>query len=394
LRLDIQVRHTYPVHFIHAVFDPGNALLAEVLSENASRLPVETIFVLDGGLVEANPRLVIAIESYCEQHSDRIRLCLPPVLVPGGERAKTDAALVQRLYQAINEAELCRHSQVVAVGGGAVLDLVGFATATAHRGVRLTRLPTTVLAQNDSGVGVKNGVNAFGKKNWVGTFAPPHAVVNDLDLLRTLPERDWRAGISEAVKVALIRDAAFFDQLEDRMRAIVGRDEEAMAELIHRCAALHLDHIGTGGDPFESGSKRPLDFGHWAAHKLEQLTHHRLRHGEAVAIGIALDTTYSYLAGYLDEAPWERIVRLLQGAGFELCVPEMIRQVDQLSSPRYMLEGLDEFRQHLGGRLTITLLRGIGDGFEVHELDERLIRGAVALLHDLGRESRLLAADH
>ena len=186
--------------------------------------------------------------------------------------------------------------------------MVGYAAATAHRGVRLIRVPTTVLAQDDSAVGVKNGINAFGKKNFVGSFAPPHAVLNDFDLLLTLQDRDWRAGISEAMKVALLKDAPFFAWIEHHAGDLTDRSLPAMAQLIHRSAELHLNHIATSGDPFELGSSRPLDFGHWAAHKLEQLSNHALRHGEAVAIGIALDSTYSYLTGSLAHADWRRII--------------------------------------------------------------------------------------
>ena len=153
--------------------------------------------------------------------------------------------------------------------------------------------PTTTLSQADSGVGVKNGLNAFGQKNFIGTFTPPFAVINDFNLLATLAPRDKRSGYVEAVKVACIRDANFFDELERDAGQLAAFEPAAMKQLIRRCAELHLDHIATSGDPFEAGSARPLDFGHWAAHKLEQLSDFHICHGEAVAIGIALDVIYS-----------------------------------------------------------------------------------------------------
>src|SRR5204862_561409 len=128
-----------------------------------------------------------------------------------GERVKNKHDWVLRVHHAIERAGLCRHSFLAAVGGGAVLDMAGLAAATAHRGIRHIRIPTTVLSQNDSGIGVKNGVNAFGKKNFLGTFAPPFAVINDSGFLTTLDDRDWRSGIAEAIKVALIKDAPFFN---------------------------------------------------------------------------------------------------------------------------------------------------------------------------------------
>jgi 3-dehydroquinate synthase len=267
---------------------------------------------------------------------------------------------------------------VVAIGGGAVLDAVGYAAATAHRGVRLIRVPTTVLAQDDSGVGVKNGINAFGKKNFVGSFAPPHAVLNDFNLLRTLSDRDWRAGISEAVKVGLLKDAAFFAWIEQHVSDLNRRSLSAMAQLVHRSAELHLEHIATSGDAFELGSSRPLDFGHWAAHKLEQLSHHELRHGEAVAIGIALDSTYSYLTGRLNRRDWQRIIDLFEAAALPIWHAQMI--TGGSAGRPAVIAGLEEFREHLGGRLTIMLLERIGSGFEVHELDEAVILEASDLL--------------
>ena len=288
---------------------------------------------------------------------------------------------------------LCRHSFVVAIGGGAVLDAVGYAAATAHRGIRLLRVPTTVLAQDDSAMGVKNGINAFGKKNYLGTFAPPFAVINDSSFLATLSDRDWRAGVSEAIKAALIKDRAFFDFLEQHAPLLKARDLPAMEQVIRRCAALHLTHIATGGDPFELGSSRPLDFGHWSAHKLEHLTNYRLGHGEAVAIGIALDTTYSYLAGFLPEDDWRRIISLLPAIGLSVYAPELGQDLDQEDSPSNVLRGLDEFREHLGGTLTILMLRSIGAPFDVHEIRKDVMIRSIGALRDFEHAHRSHAED-
>jgi 3-dehydroquinate synthase len=283
----------------------------------------------------------------------------------------------------VNAHGICRHSFVVAIGGGAVLDMAGYAAATSHRGVRLIRMPSTVLAQNDSGVGVKNGINQFGKKNFLGTFAPPFAVINDLEFLESLSDRDWRSGLAEAVKVGLIKDASFFEYLEATASSLAHRGTAAMEQTVYRCAELHLEHI-SGADPFESGSSRPLDFGHWAAHKLEQLTDYRLRHGEAVAIGIALDATYSHLVGMLSEPEWCRIVNLLLRLGFSLYVPEL--ECGGVAEDHALLQGLMEFREHLGGQLTIMLLERIGRGIEVHTMDPITIARSAAKLRHLVRE--------
>jgi len=246
--------------------------------------------------------------------------------------------------------------------------------------VRLIRIPTTVLAQDDSGVGVKNGVNLFGVKNFVGTFAPPFAVLNDIDLLMPLGTRDKIGGMAEAVKVALIRDRAFFTWLERHADHLITFQRPVLAEMIRRCAELHMHQIAHGGDPFETGSARPLDFGHWAAHKLESLTKHHLRHGEAVAIGIALDSRYSVLAGLLGPGAEERICALLEHLGFRLWHPAL--EAKRPDGSCAVLEGLREFREHLGGELTVTLLAGLGQGIEVHEIDEARMRQAIAWLKD------------
>ncbi|MDO8993062.1 MAG: 3-dehydroquinate synthase, partial [Daejeonella sp.] len=254
--------------------------------------------------------------------------------------------------------------------------------AVSHRGIRHIRIPTTVLSQNDSGIGVKNGINYFGKKNFLGTFAPPVAVFNDQEYLKTLNERHWRSGISEAAKVALIKDPEFFLWIENNAIALVERDIDTMNYLIKRCAELHMQHIA-GKDPFESGSSRPLDFGHWSAHKLEQLSDFEVLHGEAVAMGMALDTVYSNLSGHLTDAESHRVLDLLIKLGFELSHP--IMQISANNSA--ILSGLEEFREHLGGELTIMLLNGIGKGLEVHQIDNEILIQASGYLKGLHLES-------
>jgi 3-dehydroquinate synthase len=375
LQQDFSVRFTYTVFFTEQLFDTNNPLLASFFARSITEgTRKKLLFVLDSGVVDACPTLPEAIKTYFAQGVDGVDLIPDLLFIAGGEGAKNDPASVELIVDAIDRYGIDRHSFVVAIGGGSVLDLVGYAAAISHRGIRHIRIPTTVLSQNDSGVGVKNGVNYRGKKNFLGTFAPPVAVFNDSAFLTALDDRDWRAGIAEAVKVALIKDSTFFDWIEASAGALVMRDSPTMQTLIHRCADMHLQHIASG-DPFEMGSSRPLDFGHWSAHKLEQLTNFELRHGEAVAIGIALDTLYSHQLGWLTETDTNRVLATLRALGFSLYHP--LLDADNSAG---ILRGLSEFREHLGGQLTIMLLEGIGRGVEVHEMDADGVRRAIATL--------------
>lgn len=370
-----QVEYNYTVFFTQRLFDTQNPLLKDFFQAYTEQgFQRKALVIVDEGFEQTQPELKNQIRAYFAQNVKHIQLASEIIVVPGGEACKNDPSQFDKLVEAVDVFGIDRHSFVIGIGGGAVLDLVGYAAAVSHRGIKLIRIPTTVLAQNDSGVGVKNSINFHGKKNFLGTFAPPVAVFNDLTFLRTLDDRDWRGGLAEAVKVALIKDQAFFEWIEEHAAALANRDEEAMAYLIHRCAEMHTDHIA-GGDPFEFGSSRPLDFGHWAAHKLEFLTNFEVRHGEAVAIGIALDCVYANKIGMLAESDLHRIIDVLTKVGFELYHSKLAEN-DKIN----LRNGLQEFREHLGGRLTIMLLEKIGKGVEVHELDADIIAQSVDYL--------------
>ena len=374
----VQVNFETRVHFTRGLFNSGNAVLTQVLTRTGKQR-AKLLAVIEKEVTTHHPDLVKDMVGYANLHE--IELVAAPIVIDGGEAIKHSFDAVHRTAEAINAHHIDRHSYVMAIGGGAFLDAIGFAAAIAHRGVRLIRVPTTVLAQNDSGVGVKNAINYFGKKNWMGAFAPPHAVLNDVEFLETLPDREWRAGMAEAVKIALIRDEAFFRQLEISAAALVGRSAEAMRELIHRCALGHMAHIREGGDAFEMGSARPLDHGHWSAHKLEAISKWEIRHGEAVAIGLALDAIYARRMGYLQPAACNRILDLLTALGFDLWVPQLAAR--NAEGQMLIIIGLDEFREHLGGKLTITLLADIGRGFEVHEMDTDVIAASLMELQQM-----------
>jgi 3-dehydroquinate synthase len=367
----VAVRFDYPVIFERDCLAPSSEALLWAMARHRGERPVRVLAIADEGFVRATPGFEAALAGYFSAHPEALELAGEVIVIPGGEQAKAKEGLVTRLLAEMLERKLDRHSVALIFGGGAVLDAAGFAAATFHRGVRVVRVPTTVLAQNDAGVGVKNGVNAFGIKNLVGTFQPPYAVVCDSKFLQTLEPRDARAGLAEAIKVSLVRDPAFFRWLLENVARLIALDEAALAESVRRAALLHLEHIAQGGDPFETGSARPLDFGHWSAHKLEALSNHGLRHGEAVAIGMAIDVRYSQNVGLLNAHVADEICLLLEKLGF-------ILQHSTLDDPQVLLRGLEEFREHIGGELTITLIRNPGEAVDVHEIDQAAMKKAIS----------------
>ena len=371
------VSYRYPVCFTHRVFAADNPLLASVLRPPPSGV-ARALVVVDAGLADATPGLARGIEGYFRAHRARLALVRKPLLVPGGENAKNGWASVREIMIAAGAEHLDRHSYVVAVGGGSVLDMAGFAAALIHRGMRFVRIPTTVLAQNDAGVGVKNGMNDGGAKNFAGTFAPPYAVIDDFEFLKTLPQAEWTGGISEAFKVAIIKDRPFFAYLCKHAAALRGRDQAAMEKVVHKTAALHLRHIASSGDPFEFGSARPLDFGHWAAHRLELMSNFTLGHGPAVAVGIALDSTYALLKKLISRAERDAIVSGLAECGLPVWSP-LLERSGAHGEPD-VLAGLEQFREHLGGTLCITLPKPLGAKVDVHRISLPLMKKAIGLL--------------
>ena len=381
LQQTFTVNFQYGVYFTEHLFSIENTTFSDFLAQgHNTEVKRKILFVIDQEVANYHPELISEINKYFLLYS-HVQLVEEKIIIPGGELVKNDEKYYRDVIEVINRNAIDRHSFVAAIGGGSVLDMVGYASAISHRGIKHIRIPATVLSQNDSGVGVKNGINYLGKKNFLGTFVPPTAVFNDFNFLTTLNDRHWRSGIAEAIKVSLIRDAVFFEWLEENVSALVQRDKKTMQYLIKRCAELHLQHIASG-DPFEKGSSRPLDFGHWSAHKLEQITNFEVLHGEAVAIGIALDTIYSQLSGRLTEEKANRVIQLLLKVGLPITHPMAI--IENNESP--LLQGLEEFREHLGGRLTIMLLKDIGKGEEAYTMDEDLIKEAAKRLSGSGFE--------
>jgi 3-dehydroquinate synthase len=370
-RHDFQIPLTFKhrVVFTRDAFAPQSTDLAEILREGGGR---RALALVEKPVAEAWPALEKEVTAYFQN----LDVDLAAVhLMPGGEGIKADDSWVRETWALIDAAHIDRHSYVLAIGGGAFLDAVGFAAATAHRGVRLLRFPTTTLSQDDSGVGVKCAINAFGKKNWIGSFAVPFAVINDFRFLHTQDEETRRGGLIEAVKVALVKDRGFFEWIETNLTALAALEPAALETCVERSAMLHARHIAEGGDPFEAGSSRPLDYGHWAAHKLEALTACKLPHDRAVAAGLALDTLYSARSGLAPAAMVERVMAVLHGLNLMIYHPALDWRDED--DRRMVLGGLDEFREHLGGELTVLMLRDIGQGVDVHAMDPALVGACI-----------------
>ncbi len=351
---------------VHRVVFQRDALRQDGTLTDALRGRI--LVVVDDGLAEARPDLSDALAA-CVQRAPDATLVAPPMRVPGGEAAKHGLEpVVTPVLAAIAAHGICRHSTVLVIGGGAVLDAVGFAAGIAHRGVRLIRMPTTTLSQGDAGVGVKNGVNmpgVAGSKNFMGTFAVPDLVVNDPTLLTTLSDAHWRAGLAETLKVALIKDAGLLEEVADAINTLCERDLDVMESLMVRTAQLHLRHITDGGDPFERKVGRPLDFGHWVAHELESRSGFHVTHGDAVAIGMVVDLRIGEAMGITTAGLAQRVASLLEQLGFELYLHDTVDPAD-------LCDGLEHFRQHLGGELTVCMIQQPGSSVDIHEVDRML----------------------
>ena len=372
---DIPITFKHRVIFTRDAFAVSNSGLADVLSEGGGR---RVLVFLESTVAGAWKALPDQIHAYFEKIDFDFR---GVKIFAGGEACKADEDLIHKVWQEIDTSHIDRHSYVLAIGGGAFLDAVGYAVSTAHRGVRLVRFPSTTLSQDDSGVGVKNAINAFNKKNWIGSFSVPFAVINDFKLLETQDPESSVAGLIEAVKVALVKDGEFFKWIEANVTALSQLDREPFEECIKRSALLHARHIALGGDPFETGSSRPLDFGHWAAHKMEALTNYQLSHAEAVSVGLALDTIYSEKIGFLEKAKAERIISVLMNLGLKTYHPSL--DWTDAKGNRRVLAGLDEFREHLGGELTVLLLADLGKGVDVHEFNLTLLEESIEQLREM-----------
>ena len=372
---NIKLNFKHRIRFTKGSFGAGNTVLNDVLETNGH---AKVLVFIEKNVAKAFSKLEKQVKDYFVAAAGLE--CTSVRVLVGAEECKRNEDVLRAAWDAVEEDKIDRHSSIRAIGGGAFLDVIGFAAATAHRGCRFVRFPTTTLSQDDSGVGVKNGINAYGKKNWIGAFNVPYAVINDFDFLYSQSEHICRSGLVEAIKVALVRDKSFYLWLEDNGELLAQLRPAILEEAVERSAMLHAEHIATGGDPFESGSSRPLDYGHWAAHKLEQLTHFELSHADAVAVGVALDTVYSWKLGLLSQQQAEQVVQLLMTLKMPIWHEGL--EIRDSHNKRRVFAGIEEFREHLGGELTVMMLEDLGKGKDVHELDTVLLEWSMDWLSE------------
>ena len=291
------------------------------------------------------------------------------VSVPAGEGSKT-LARVRRLYDALHALAADRHTVVVALGGGVLGDLAGFAAATYTRGLDFVLVPTTLLAQVDSSVGGKTGVNFGAAKNLIGAFHQPCLVVIDPDVLGTLPVRERRSGLAEVIKYGIIGDKDFFALLEHEIAGLLDLSSPVLESVLAHSCALKARVVES--DEREGGLRAILNFGHTVGHALEALTRYKVyTHGEAVALGMASALLLGEEVGVTDPAETARVLTLLRAAGFAV-------RLDPGHSVGEIVRLLAWDKKSVGGVARFVLMEEIGRATPGHLAPEAALRGALA----------------
>ncbi len=320
--------------------------------------------------VPARDVLIVSNTTVAPLYLDALERALSPrrtvaTLLPDGESYKT-LDTVARILDVLVANRFGRDCVVIALGGGVVGDMAGFAAAVYQRGVGFVQVPTTLLAQVDSAVGGKTGVNHPGGKNLIGAFHQPTAVLADTATLATLPPRELRAGLAEVIKYGLIRDAGFFAWLESQTDALLAADRDALAHVILRSCQIKAEIVGR--DELEHGERALLNFGHTFGHAIEAASGYgHWLHGEAVAAGMVMAARMSCESGLIDGAALARISALIE----RMELPTRVEGV----SAETMLQGMRMDKKVLEGQIRLVLLRAIGEAFVTAEYDpQRLAR--------------------
>ena len=348
---------SYPIHVGAGLLHAAGSLTPFIVGQRVCVVTNETIAPL---YLDAVVKL---LDGY------KVDACV----LPDGEAHKTLATYARVIDHLIAHRH-DRSTTLVALGGGVIGDITGFAAATYQRGVALIQIPTTLLAQVDSSVGGKTAVNHPQGKNMIGAFYQPRLVLADLDTLRTLPSREYLAGIAEVIKYGVVRDAAFFAWLEGRVDALLRRDPGVLDGAVLRSCALKAEVVAA--DEREDGLRAILNFGHTFGHAIETLTRYEYLHGEAVAIGMVMASDLSVRLGILDRAQGRRIKALLGAVGLPVTPPGTI-------TPETMRAAMGLDKKVVDGRMRLVLARALGDGFVTDRFDTKALEATLAARRSL-----------
>ncbi len=353
---------------------PYDVLIGPQLSARAAELIGKHLAVAKCAIVTDANVAAYHLEGLAAGLAARGQLAGTKVLPPG-EGSKSFAVL-QELCETLLALRLERGDLVLALGGGVIGDLAGFAASILRRGIRYVQLPTTLLAQVDSSVGGKTAINATHGKNLIGTFHQPSLVLADIDLLATLPQRQFRAGYVEAVKYAMLGDAAYFDWLEANRQSLFRREPALLSQAIGVAVAGKAAIVAR--DETETGERMLLNLGHTFGHALEAWAGYsdKLLHGEAVAIGITLAFQLSRELGFTDAASVERVRNHLASAG----LPTHIKDIagNEWPQAEALLRLMAQDKKVRAGQLTLILARGIGKAFATRDVAAATVRDFLA----------------
>lgn len=345
--------HSYPIFIGHQLFNNLAALLQPHISNKAAIISNQTIA----------PLYVESVEAACRQLN--IPTCY--IILPDGERYKSNESL-QQIYTSLLQHHADRRTTILALGGGVIGDLAGYAAATYQRGVPFIQIPTTLLSQVDSSVGGKTGINHPLGKNMIGAFYQPQAVIADTTVLKTLPPREFSAGLAEVIKYALLGDIGFLGWLEQHITDLMRQERTALAETIYRCCQMKADIVGQ--DEKEQGIRAHLNLGHTFGHAIEtQMGYGNWLHGEAVAAGTVLACRLSERKGYLKNTDTERVIRLLQAANLPVSPPDFPADI--------WLQHMQRDKKNQAGSIRLVVLKQLGQaaveaGFNLENMADLL----------------------
>jgi 3-dehydroquinate synthase len=378
-RVELSTRAGFAVRFSRDCLSPANSDLADLLRGGEPFRRQRVLFLIDAGLAAVQPRVAEHASAYLAAHKANLVSAGAPILIEGGENVKNRPEVCDWLRARFYGAGLDARSHVVVVGGGAVLDAVGFAAATLRRAPRVTRVPTTLLAQASGALSPRCAVNALGRKDALCAFQAPFGVLLDAKWLGSLSDREKRAGLAEITRTALAADADFFHWLADHARALGGFERRALETAARWSARLHWESAAEG-ESFDPSRPAPLDFGRWAALRLEAEAGGGLLHGEAAAVGASVDLLLSVLLMGMPPEAARAALELIAGFGLPLW-HDVLGQADSEGAPA-LLSALAEFS--LAGGSSVPLLRAPGRPESCIAVNAEAVAAAIEALRRWG----------